>query len=300
LAGKFYGIPVRGTHAHSWIMSHASELESFRAYARVFPESPILLVDTYDTMGSGVPNAIQVFKELREKDPGVRAAIRLDSGDLAKLSKQAYRMFTEAGFENPMIVGSGDLDESLIADLKRQGAKINSWGVGTHLITSWDFPALGGVYKIVAMQENCDWVPRLKVASNPAKTTDPGRKQVARLQNGQDQPIADIMFPADHPLPESGEMTGVDRNRFYEEKSFNAGKIVPLLSRVMEKGKIVAEPPDLETVKKRAQTQIDALPDEMKRLRNPDVYPVLLSPDMAEIKKQMLKAEKSSPGRAKF
>ena len=135
LAGKLFGIPVRGTHAHSWVMSFDSELEAFRAYAACYP-NPILLVDTYDTLTSGLPNAVTLFKELRAAGRPVRAAVRLDSGDLARLSKAAYRMFTEAGFPDPLIVASNELDEDLIADLKRQGARINSWGVGTHLITS--------------------------------------------------------------------------------------------------------------------------------------------------------------------
>ncbi len=289
LAGKMFGIPVRGTHAHSWIMSHDSELEAFRAYARVFPRSSILLVDTYDTLESGVPNAIQVFKELREKNPEVRAAIRLDSGDLARLSKQAYARFVEAGFEDPMIVGSGELDEDLVADLKRQGAKINAWGVGTHLITSRDYPALGGVYKIVAARGEGGWGPRLKVAGNPAKTTDPGRKQVARLFNRQGSPVADVLYPAEQELPAAGELEGVDRERFHEETSFKAAKVEPLLIKHMEKGKLVHEIPGLAQIKQRTDQGIESLCEEMKRLRNPDIYPVLLSPELARTKEKLLR-----------
>ena len=152
LAGKLFGIPVRGTHAHSWVMSFEDELSAFRAYAAAYPD-PILLVDTYDTLASGLPNALTVFKELRAQGRPVRAAVRLDSGDLSRLSKAAYKIFTEAGFENPMIVASNELNEDLIVDLKRQGAPINSWGVGTHLITSSDWPALGGGYKLTGSAE---------------------------------------------------------------------------------------------------------------------------------------------------
>ncbi|HPK00614.1 MAG TPA: nicotinate phosphoribosyltransferase, partial [Candidatus Hydrogenedentes bacterium] len=173
LAGKVYGIPVSGTHAHSWVMSFPSELEAFRAFARNYPDRCMLLVDTYDTLGSGVPNAITVFKELHAKGQMARPAIRLDSGDLAKLSKMAYRMMTEAGLKDPLIVASNDLDEDLIADLKRQGARINAWGVGTHLITSNDCPALSGVYKLVAVAQGEAWRPKIKISSNIEKATDP-------------------------------------------------------------------------------------------------------------------------------
>ena len=175
LAGKCYGLPVQGTHAHSWVMSFDNELDAFRAYAAC-NQDPVLLVDTYDTLASGIPNAITVFKELREQGRTVRPAVRLDSGDLSRLSKAAYRLFTQAGFPDPLIVASNELDEDLIADLKRQGARINSWGVGTHLITASDHPALGGVYKLVAVRQNGGaWEPRIKLSSNPAKMTDPGR-----------------------------------------------------------------------------------------------------------------------------
>jgi nicotinate phosphoribosyltransferase len=296
LAGKAYGIPVRGTHAHSWIMSQESELTAFRKYVEVFPRSPILLIDTYDTLKSGLPNAIQVFKELRALEPGVRAAIRLDSGDLARLSKEAYRRFAAEGFADPLIVGSGDLDEDLIADLKRQGAKINSWGVGTNLITGKNYPALGGVYKVVAMQEHGEWTPRIKVSSNPAKTTDPGRKQVFRLFNGQDVPLADVLGRAeDRLLP--GRIKAVDRLLFYEEQTFEAARVEPLLERVMRKGKRLRPPPALEAVRERAQQGIRALPEEKKRLRNPDRYPVLLSHELAEVKERLLKQERKNRAR---
>ena len=151
-------------------------------------------MDTYDTLTSGLPNAVTVFKELRAAGRPVRAAVRLDSGDLARLSKAAYRMFTEAGFPDPLIVASNELDEDLIADLKRQGARINSWGVGTHLITSSGHPALSGVYKLVAVQEDGGaWEPRIKLSSNPAKMTDPGRKRLVRYYDEAGHPLADLI-----------------------------------------------------------------------------------------------------------
>jgi len=291
LAGKKYGIPVRGTHAHSWIMSHHSELDAFNSYARTFPEATVLLVDTYDTIESGVPNAIKAFEKLREINPEVRAAIRLDSGDLAKLSKEAHKMLVEAGFDDPMIVASNDLDEDLIADLKRQGARINAWGVGTHLITSRAHPALGGVYKVVAVKEDGDWKPRIKVSGNPEKTTNPGRKQVYRLLGAGGEPMADLLCHADDPPPEAGKVTGVDRDRFHREYSFDAAQVEPLLEKVMDKGAVIYDPPPLSEVRANVQKAISALPDERKRLRNPDVYPVLLCPALARTKESMLKHE---------
>ena len=288
LAGKIYGIPISGTHAHSWVMSHDSELEAFKAYARVFPGSCLLLVDTYDTLRSGVPNAIKVFEELRRSDPDVKAAIRIDSGDLARLSKEAHKQLEEAGFKNPRIVGSSDLDEDLIADLKRQGAKINAWGVGTHLITSRDYPALGGVYKVVAVQEDGEWQPRLKVAGNPEKTTDPDRKKVVRLYNGNGRPTADVLCHQGGEGPCSGKIRAVDRERLHRVFTYDARQTEPLLHKVMEKGRVLSDHPALEDIKERAGNQIELLPDEMKRLRNPHVYPVLLTEELAKVKNDLM------------
>ena len=151
LAGKLFQIPVMGTHAHSWVMAFPNELDSFRAYVRAFPKNPVLLLDTYDTLESGLPNAITALGELRAQGREVRAGVRLDSGDLAKLSKEVHRRLEAAGFPNPLIVASNELDEYLIADMKRQGAKVNSWGVGTKLVTGGNEPALGGIYKLAAV-----------------------------------------------------------------------------------------------------------------------------------------------------
>ena len=167
LAGQWFGLGVKGTHAHSWVMSFPDEISAFRAYADIFPTSCMLLVDTYDTLRSGVPNAIKVFDELRAKgyEP---VGIRLDSGDLAYLSKKARIMMDEAGYPNAKIFASSDLDEYVIRDLKTQGAKIDVWGVGTRMITSADWPALGGVYKLAAEKVGGEWVPRIKISENPA------------------------------------------------------------------------------------------------------------------------------------
>jgi len=338
LAGKYFGIPVRGTHAHSWVMSFPSELEAFRAYAKAYPQSPILLVDTYDTLTSGVPNAIRVFCEMKEAGNPQRVAIRLDSGDLARLSKAAYDMITSAGFDDPLIVASNELDEDLIADLKRQGAKINSWGVGTKLITAGESPALTGIYKLVALHDGQSWQPKVKLSSNPAKTTDPGIKQPIRYFDGDGKPLGDVLYledasprhaprpqgrgyesnkPAeagsafaryeetaaamredDHPVipakagiqSKAEVITGIDRQHFHLKRHLRGvASQEDLLRPVVHSGQRLAPAEPLNDIRSRARRQIAALPDELKRLRNPEIYPVVLSPDLAKLKEEMLK-----------
>ena len=193
LTGQMFGIDVKGTHAHSWVMSFPDELSAFRAYASVFPDTCLLLVDTYDTLRSGMPNAIRVFEELREK--GYRpVGIRLDSGDLAYLSIKARDMLDKAGFPEAKIFASSDLDEYVIRDLKAQGARIDIWGVGTRLITSEGYPALGGVYKLAAELVEGKMVPKIKISESPGKTTNPGYKKVLRIYGRQNHmAIADLI-----------------------------------------------------------------------------------------------------------
>jgi nicotinate phosphoribosyltransferase len=296
LAGKVFGIPLQGTHAHSWVMSFEDELEAFRAYAACYPD-PILLVDTYDTLASGLPNAVTVFKELRAEGRAVRGAIRLDSGDLARLSKAAWRMFTEAGFDDPLIVASNELDEDLIADLKRQGAPINSWGVGTHLITSSDHPALGGVYKLVAVRPGeGTWEPRIKLSSNPVKMTDPGRKRLVRYYDGENRPLADLIRLDDE------DVNCIDPGQAYppvpfaerQDLSFlravwDATRCEQLLQPVMADGARIDHRPSLEEIRARAGSQVRSLPEEIRRLRNPEIYEVGLSPRLAAEKVRLIR-----------
>lgn len=289
LAGRVYGIPVSGTHAHSWVMSFPSELEAFRTFARLYPERCVLLVDTYDTLGSGVPNAIRVFQDMRAQGVNIRPAIRLDSGDLSKLSKAAHRMMIEAGLENPLIVASNDLDEDIIADLKRQGAKINAWGVGTKLITSQDHPSLNGVYKLVARYEDGAWLPRIKISSNLEKATDPGRKKLIRYYDAQDQPLGDILCQEDESLPLTDVIEARHRARPHQSTRIRgAARCEDLLQPVVASGKRVAQAPSITETRKRVLDQIAALPEEFKRLRNPEVYKVLLSPETGRLKEQMI------------
>lgn len=289
LAGKAYGIPVSGTHAHSWVMGYPSELEAFRAFARHYPNRCVLLVDTYDTVKSGVPNAITVFQEMREQNPAIRPAIRLDSGDLAKLSKIAYRMMAEAGFPDPLIVASNDLDEDLIADLKRQGARINAWGVGTHLITAYDCPALNGVYKLVALYDGNRWEPRIKISSNPDKATDPGRKQLIRYYDVHGSLLGDVMYLDDETWPVQGRIEGRMRALPHHRHLLDgAARAESLLQPMFRGGKRVSPPHPINELRNRAREQIAALPEEFKRLRNPEIYQVLLSNRIGVLKDHLL------------
>jgi len=289
LAGKVYGVPVSGTHAHSWVMSFPNELEAFRAFARHYPDRCVLLVDTYDTVESGVPNAIRVFQEMAAQGRPVRAAIRLDSGDLAKLSKIAHKQMTEAGLEDPLIVASNDLDEDIIADLKRQGAKVNAWGVGTHLITSYDCPALSGVYKLVALREAGRWQPRMKISSNIEKATDPGRKRVVRYFGPHGDPIGDLICEEDEAFPTAGVIAGRGRTRPHiETRLRDAARAEELLTPVFVDGRRIAESPPIDALRERALDQVASLPDEFKRLRNPEVYRVILSETIGRWKEEIL------------
>ena len=288
MAGKIYGIPISGTHAHSWVMSYQSELEAFRAFARLYPQQCVLLVDTYDPIKSGIPNAVQVFKELREQGIKVRPAIRIDSGDLARISKVAYRMMAEAGFENPMIIGSNDLNEDLIADLRRQGAKINSWGVGTHLVTSYDCPALSGVYKLVAICRDGVWESRIKITGNIEKGTDPGRKIPVRYYNEEGNPFGDVLYLENEQYSTQGSIEA--RSRLFPhitQKIEGVFFAEPLLKEVFYNGEILIPLETVSVIRDRAKKQIAALSEEYKRLRNPEVYRVLLSPRLGELKNQL-------------
>lgn len=291
LAGKVYGVPVAGTHAHSWVMSFENELDAFRAFTKLYPQNPILLVDTYDTIESGVPNAIRVFREMREGGVEVRPAIRLDSGDLAKLSKIAHRKMVEAGFDDPLIVASNDLEEDLIADLKRQGAKINAWGVGTHLITSHDSPALNGVYKLVAIENGGVWQPKIKISSNLSKATDPGRKRLVRYYNDRDEPVGDVLFDAAETWPASGTVPTRQRGLPYLSGALRgATRAEELLQTVFENGRPAGPVPDIHAARRRALDQIAGIPEEYKRLRNPEIYGVLLSAQLGATKAGLIQS----------
>ncbi|HHU49506.1 MAG: nicotinate phosphoribosyltransferase [Caldicoprobacterales bacterium] len=287
LTGQMFGIPVKGTHSHSWVMSFPDELSAFRAYADAFPDSCLLLVDTYNTLKSGIPNAITVFKELREKgyEP---MGIRLDSGDLAYLSKKARQMLDEAGFHNAKIVASNDLDEELIWDLKAQGAKIDIFGVGTSLITSRGCPALGGVYKMSAEEIDKKMVPRIKISENPDKITNPGYKKVVRIYNGNRKAIADLIMLEGEEIDTGKPLTIFDPVDTWKRMTLFDYSIRELLVPVYLNGQRVYKNPDLMTIQEYAKTELDTLWDEYKRLKNPHVYKVDLSQKLYDLKQKLL------------
>jgi len=290
LAGKVYDIPIAGTHAHSWVMSFDSELDAFRAFARQFPDICVLLVDTYDTIESGVPNAIKVFDEMRDEGIDFRPSIRLDSGDLAKLSKQAHKMLVDAGYEDPLIVASSDLEEDLVADLKRQGAKINAWGVGTNLITASDDPSLNGVYKLVAVRDGDAWEPKLKISSSISKSTSPGKKELVRYFDRNDAPIADVYYAPGEEIPEQGTIYGRDRVQSqFSVRIPETARSERLLKTVFQNGKRVEERKSVTKIRDYAMNQVKALPEEYKRLRNPEIYRVLMSEKVGQIRNDLFK-----------
>ena len=286
--GEMYNIPVKGTHAHSWVMSFEHEIDSFRAYAEIFPDSCLLLVDTYDTLKSGVPNAIKVFEELKAK--GYQpVGIRLDSGDLAYLSKKARVMLDNAGFPEAKIFASSDIDEWLIRDMKLQGSKIDVWGVGTKLITSDGCPALGGVYKLSAEVTDGQLIPKIKVSDNVDKITNPGYKKVMRLyDNLTDKAIADLIMLEDETIDETKPLTifhPVDTWKRMRLSNFHAKD---LLIPIYIDGKQVYQSPPLMEIQEYSRQDLATFWDEIKRLINPQDYKVDLSKKLFDLKQELL------------
>ena len=238
IAGKMFDIPVAGTHAHSWVMNFPSEYEAFRAYARLFPDACLLLVDTYDTLRSGVPNAIRVFDELRAAGHEPKG-IRLDSGDLAYLSKRAREMLDDAGYPNAIICASGDLDEYLINSLKNQGAKIDLWGVGTKLITSADMPALGGVYKLSALYPaEGGEIPKIKLSDNSDKITNPAFKDVYRIYDKKSgKAEADLIVVRGEVIDESEPLTIFHPKETWKRTTFTDYRVRPLTQQILRGGR---------------------------------------------------------------
>lgn len=288
LTGQLFGVPVGGTHAHSWVMSFEDELTAFRAYADVFPDNCLLLVDTYDTLGSGVPNAITVFKELRArgKEP---VGIRLDSGDLAFLSRQARVMLDDAGFPNAKIFASGDLDEEVIWDLKAQGAAIDVWGVGTRMITSMDNPALGGVYKLAAEEVDGKFVPRIKISENPAKITNPGVKLLYRFYDRRSgKALADLLALDEEDFSSGEPLEIFDPENTWKRMTLCDYRMRQLLVPVFENGELVYDSPALSEIAAYAKQEMETFWDEYKRLNRPHRYKVDLSQKLYDLKLQLL------------
>lgn len=293
LTGKMFDVPVLGTHAHSWVMSFPSEVEAFRCYARTFPNACTFLVDTYDTLRSGVPNAIKVFKEMQEAGIELKNyGIRLDSGDLAYLSKEARKMLDAAGFTDAKITASSDLDEYLIMSLKLQGAKINNWGVGTKLITSDDCPSFGGVYKLSAESDGKGgFIPKIKLSDNPSKVTNPGIKKVLRFYSKDTGKIkADLICLEEEDYKETDTIRLFDHMAKWKNMILKPGTytIRELLVPVFINGECVYTSPSVMDIKSNCEHELSTLWDEHRRLANPHTVPVDLSDKLFELKNRLI------------
>lgn len=298
LAGKLFGIPVKGTHAHSWVMSFDDEPTAFAEYAAAMPNNCVFLVDTYDTL-QGVRHAIAVGQHLAANGHRM-VGIRLDSGDLAYLSIEARKLLDEAGFTDAVIVASNDLDEYLIDSLKAQGAQIAVWGVGTKLATAYDQPALGGVYKLGAIQdEGGKWQPRMKVSEQKAKSSIPGILQVSRLSEGG-RFVADAIYDQHHGLDDRQRI--VDPNDALRRRDFpwrfdktavSEWKITDLLEDVMRQGELLPTTESLDSIRERARQQVASLHSTIRRHVHPHEYPVGLDVGLHDRRWQLLTARET-------
>ena len=294
LAGQLFDVPVKGTHAHSWIMSFPDEYTAFKTYASMYPDACCLLVDTYDTLKSGVPNAIRVFEEMRNAGIVLKNyGIRLDSGDLAYMSKQARKMLDAAGFDDAYISASSDLDEYLIESLKAQNCKITSWGVGTNLITSKDCPAFGGVYKLAAIknEETGEFIPKIKLSENTAKITNPGNKTIYRIYSKATGKIrADLICLTDETFDESQDMIIFDPIETWKKTKIRANcyTLRELLIPVFKNGECVYQSPSVMEIRDYCKKELDTIWDETKRFVNPHEVYVDLSDKLYALKSELL------------
>ncbi len=294
IADKLYGIPAGGTMAHSWVQMFDSEYDAFKAYCEIYPDNAVLLVDTYNTLKSGVPNAIKVFKEILVPKGIQNFAIRLDSGDIAYLSKKARKMLDEAGLKNCKIVASNSLDEYIIRDLLLQGAQVDIFGVGERLITSKSSPVFGGVYKLAAVENNGIIEPKIKISENISKITTPHFKKVYRLFDRESsQAIADQLCVYDEIIDDSKELTIFDPNAVWKKKTISNFKAKELLMPVFLNGKRVYNPPHVKEIQSYCKEQVDLLWDEVKRFENPHAYYVDLSQKLWNIKQKLLENGKN-------
>lgn len=293
LAGQMFDVPVMGTHAHSWIMSFPDEYTAFKTYAEMYPDNCTLLVDTYDTLKSGVPNAIRVFQEFKDAGkPLIKYGIRLDSGDLAYLSKEARKMLDEAGFPEATICASNDLDEFLLHDLKMQGAAIDSWGVGTNLITSKDCPSFGGVYKLAAIQnEKGEFVPKIKISENTEKITNPGNKTIYRIYEKASGKIkADLICFADEVIDSKQNLLLFDPMDTWKKTKLAGGTytVREILLPIFKNGECLYKSPTLKEIAAYCREEKDTLWDETKRLFYPHRVYVDLSQKLYAVKQSLL------------
>ena len=288
LGASLYGIPAAGTMAHSWVMSFNSELEAFRHYAEIYPDNTILLIDTYDTLGSGIENAIKVGLELKEK--GKTIGVRLDSGDLCYLSKEVRRRLDDAGLNDATIVVSNELDEFIISQLLSEGAPIDSWGVGTRMVTGGKDPALTGVYKLAAREQDDAMIPVMKISNNPVKSSTPGIKQVYRFYDDNGHMLRDMISLSNEAAPHKGPLTF--HHPMYQYKSFTLERFASaeaLISKVMEKGELCSPRESLKEMQERCIREISKLDESYTRLLNPHGYKISLSEELKNMKFDLIR-----------
>ncbi|MGP1567453.1 MAG: nicotinate phosphoribosyltransferase [Peptoanaerobacter stomatis] len=288
LAGQKFDIPVLGTHAHSWIQSFDTELDAFRAYAKAYPTKTVLLLDTYDTLNSGIRNAITVFNELREQgyEP---LGVRIDSGDLEFLSKEIRKILDSAGFENVKITASNDLDENTITSLKNQGAQIDIWGVGTKMITSFDWAALGGVYKLCAVVRDGKMIPKIKISEDPNKINNPGYKNIYRIYDKSDNKAkADLIVLDEEVINENEPLTIFDPIHTWKKMTFENFYVKKLLSPLFIDGKCVREKRDIKDIKRYTDEEKESFWIQYRRNKNPQIYKVDLSKKLWNMKNDLL------------
>ena len=289
VAGKLFGIPVTGTHSHSWVMSFDTELEAFEKYAEIYPDNCLLLVDTYDTLKSGVPNAIKVFDKLKAQGHKP-VGIRLDSGDLAYLSRKARVMLDEAGHEDCLIFATNDLDEDILLALNSQDAKIDVYGIGTKLITSYNNASLGGVYKLCALEEDGNLVPKIKVSNSHEKTTNPGVKKIVRIfKDGMAQ--ADLICLEDETFDTSKPLTIFHPEQTWKKTTFTDYELKELMVPIFKDGKLVYDMPTLKEICDREDKTIDSFFPEYRRVVNTQEYKVDLSQKLWDLKQKLLNSE---------
>ena len=295
ISDQIYSVPASGTMAHAWVQMFDTEYEAFKTYCEMYPNNTTLLVDTYNTLESGIPNAIKAFKEILVPKGITNFGIRLDSGDISYLSKKARKMLDEAGLHNCKIVASNSLDEFLIRDLMLQGAKIDIFGVGERLVTSKSSPVFGGVYKLVAVENDGEIVPKIKISENIAKITNPHFKKVYRLFDRESgKALADQICVYDETIDNTKPYKIFDQEATWKTKTIKNFYAKPLLEIIFKDGKLVYDLPKINDIQTYCQQQIDTLWDEVKRFENPHKYYVDLSEKLWNIKNQLLKENKQS------
>ncbi len=288
ISDRDFGVAALGTMAHSWVQLFPTELDAFRAYAKVYPDSCTLLIDTYSVLRSGIPNAITVFKEL-EAQGHKGAGVRIDSGDIAYLSKKAREMLDAAGLDYVKIVASNSLDEFIIRDLIMQGAKIDSFGVGERLVTSRSEPVFGGVYKLAAVEENGKLIPKIKISENIIKITNPSFKTVWRLfDNKSGKAVADVITLADEVIDDTKPYTIFDPEQTYKKTTLTDFTARKLQVQIFEKGQCIYESPSIDEIKDYCRSQLSTIWEEVKRFENPHEYYVDLSHQLWELKSRLL------------